>query len=66
MSNHSFFRNIRIVSLVAAIVTIAGVLAGCQKDENSICDFENPYEYVGLYHNEGLAYVLTIWTTPFD
>lgn len=44
---------------MVVIALLIGVMVGCQKEEDTyICNFENPYDYVGNYHNEGLLYVL--------
>lgn len=64
MYKNIFFRKASIISAIVTIVIITGVFVGCQKEEVSTCNFENPYDYVGEYHNEGLAYVLSKMDNP--
>ncbi|MGV8138574.1 MAG: hypothetical protein AB2L20_25510 [Mangrovibacterium sp.] len=56
-------RNIKtsVASIMAIVPLVLIIIVGCQKEEDEFlqsCDFENPYDYVGKYHNEGLIYVL--------
>jgi hypothetical protein len=57
-------QKVRILSLMmvlAGMVFLGIFMQGCSNEEyqeNLTCDFQNPYDYVGKYHNEGLAYVL--------
>ena len=63
---HETRKNNQTVTMFAIVVfaIVMGVLAGCQKEDSDVCNFENPYDYVGEYHNEGLAYVLSKMDNP--
>lgn len=75
-----FFKNQRAEFLYMGIVLVGIISLGfftqsCYKEEfddltddgfvkNPHCDFKNPYDYVGTYHNEGLFYVLNNMDSP--
>jgi hypothetical protein len=56
------FKYTNIVTAIVLTIVASCFMAGCLKEENEssspYCDFENPYEYVGKYHNEALTYIL--------
>jgi len=54
-----------------SIISLGFFMQGCSSDEkneinpiNQYCDFQNPYDYAGKYHNEGLMYVLSKMENP--
>jgi len=58
-------QKIKIFSLLLMLVGIVSLgffMQGCSQEDEIAqlinCDFQNPYDYVGKYHNDGLLYVL--------
>lgn len=52
---------------IIGLVSLGFFMQGCSQEDNyaSInCDFQNSYDYVGKYHNEGLLYVLNRIDNP--
>jgi hypothetical protein len=58
MKTFKFFKHVCVMIVIVASCFVTG----CQKEDimmENDDEFDNPYEYVGEYHNEGLSYILS-------